>query len=178
LIAEIQPLTNTTATDSSDADHARMRKLLAHAFSETALREQEELLNEYFELLLHQLKRQIDSPSQGIVDMDKWIKFLTYDVVADLALGESFDALQSGKYHPWMDSFFTSFKMLRFAQLGAEYPIFGVFLKIMSKNPRVAKMRNMIFGFTQGKTERRLDSPTQRKDFISYVSISNSFEKN
>ena len=97
------------------------------------------------------------------------MKLITYDVVADLAVGESFDALQSGQYHPWMQAFFTSFRMLRFARLGAEYPSFGLFLKVMSKNPKVAKMRNMIFGFTQGKTEKRLESPTQRKDFISYV---------
>ena len=46
-----------------------MRKLLSHAFSDSALREQEPLMTHYFDLLVEKLKQQIEGPSQGKVDI-------------------------------------------------------------------------------------------------------------
>ncbi|KAI4127757.1 MAG: hypothetical protein LQ341_006758, partial [Variospora aurantia] len=52
---------------ANHSDHARIRKLLSHAFSEKALREQEPILMYYFHLLVSKLKEQIDSPAAGRV---------------------------------------------------------------------------------------------------------------
>lgn len=41
---------------ANDADHSRMRRLLAHAFSEKALREQTELVTGHVDLLMTRLK--------------------------------------------------------------------------------------------------------------------------
>ena len=57
---------------ADDKDHARMRKLLAHAFSDSALREQESLMTQYFELLVEQLQKQIDGPAKGKVNVVSW----------------------------------------------------------------------------------------------------------
>lgn len=50
-----------------------MRKLLAHAFSDAALREQEDILTKYFELLVDGLKRAAATGQP--VDLTKWYNY-------------------------------------------------------------------------------------------------------
>lgn len=69
------------ATAANDTDHARIRKLLSHAFSEAALREQEPILTTYFDLLISRLKDQIDGPAAGKVDIMSWYTFTTFDII-------------------------------------------------------------------------------------------------
>jgi cytochrome P450 len=83
---------------ANDADHARMRRLLNHAFSEAALREQEPLMNSYFDLLIQKLYEKIDGPTNGKVNIVRWFNFTTFDLVGDLCFGEDFDALKTEEY--------------------------------------------------------------------------------
>ena len=57
-----------------------MRKLLSHAFSDNALREQESLVTHYFDFLIERLKQQIDGPKHGKVDLTAWYNYTTFDV--------------------------------------------------------------------------------------------------
>lgn len=66
---------------ANDADHARIRKLLSHGFSETALREQEPILISYFDLLVSRLQEQIDGSTNGKVDIMSWYNFTTFDII-------------------------------------------------------------------------------------------------
>lgn len=88
--ANVVLLTNTAA---NDADHTRQRRLLNHAFSEAALREQEPLMNKYFDLLIQKLYEKIDGPTQGKVNIMRWFNFITFDMIGDLCFGEDFGAL-------------------------------------------------------------------------------------
>lgn len=58
-----------------------MRKLLSHAFSESALREQEPILTGYFDLLVSRLKAQSQNPDTDKVDMTSWYNFTTFDII-------------------------------------------------------------------------------------------------
>ncbi|KAI9648501.1 hypothetical protein NHQ30_003136 [Ciborinia camelliae] len=55
---------------ANTADHSRMRRTLAHAFSDVTLREQESLMTKYFEQLIANLREKIDGPAAGYVDLD------------------------------------------------------------------------------------------------------------
>jgi hypothetical protein len=77
-----------------------MRKLLSHAFSDKALRQQEDIVNQYFSLLVSSLKQRVDDPKvDSVVDLSKWYNFLTFDIIGDLCFAESFGALESREYH-------------------------------------------------------------------------------
>jgi cytochrome P450 len=69
---------------ANDADHSRMRRLLSHAFSEAALREQEPLFNSYFDLLIQKLYEKVRAPENGKVNMIRWFNFTTFDLIGDL----------------------------------------------------------------------------------------------
>jgi len=52
-------------------NHARMRRLISHAFSEKALREQEGFLQQYVDLLIKGLKENVAAP-QNLVSWYNW----------------------------------------------------------------------------------------------------------
>lgn len=85
---------------ANDSSHSRMRRQLAHAFSERALRSQESYLKHYVDLLISKLRAESDAGQPA--DMVKFYNFTTFDVLGDLAFGESFGCLESGGYHPWV----------------------------------------------------------------------------
>lgn len=68
-------------TAANQTDHTRIRKLLGHAFSDSALLEQESLLTHYFDLLITKLKMQIDGAARGRVDMMAYYNFTTFDII-------------------------------------------------------------------------------------------------
>ena len=65
-------------TVRSDVEHSRMRRVLAHAFSEKSMREQELLIQEYVNLLMSSLHEAAEGSPQNIVS---WYEFLTFDII-------------------------------------------------------------------------------------------------
>ncbi|KAI4284881.1 MAG: hypothetical protein L6R38_001090 [Xanthoria sp. 2 TBL-2021] len=146
-----------------------MRKLLAHAFSDTALLDQEPLLTYYFDLLVAKLKQRIDAPSEGRVDMKAYYNFTTFDIIGDLTLGEPFGALEDGEYHPWIRNVFESIKILGILRFAAMYPIVSLVLNTLQTLPWLSAKRTAHLKFTGEKIEKRLREGTDRKDFISHI---------
>ena len=112
-------------------NHTRMRKLLSHAFSDSALREQESILTGYFDLLVSRLKEQCQNPQIDKVDIISWYNFTLFDIIgfvsrhalyywvhyqisihtvkehthkgrSDLTLGDSFHSLENSQLHSWI----------------------------------------------------------------------------
>lgn len=156
---------------ANDADHARYRRLLSHAFSERALRQQEHLLLSYVDLLITRLRECALSPEIIGVDLVKWLNFTTFDIVGDLALGESFHCLEEARYHGWVSILFTQFKAAAFLVslrlLGLGKPLRMLLPKsLLKKRAEHASMANE-------RIHRRLDqgvsADTQRNDFMTYI---------
>ncbi|PBP27601.1 cytochrome P450 monooxygenase [Diplocarpon rosae] len=154
----------------NDADHSRMRKLLSHAFSDSALRQQEDLLTPHFELLVQRLQEQIDGPTAGKVDIKNWYNFLTFDVIGDMAFGESFGALESGTYHKWIANLFGGIKYARFLSIASFYrPAMDVLMLLVKAVPTISEMKREHMEFCREKTRHRLETETDRRDFMSYI---------
>jgi cytochrome P450 len=66
---------------ANQKEHARIRKILAPAFSDGALLEQEPLMNYYFELLVSKLRQRIEGPSGGRVDMMAHYNYVAFDII-------------------------------------------------------------------------------------------------
>ena len=74
--------------------HQGARRSLSHAFSAKALEDQSNVLQHYTDQFVDQLFRHGNIP-EGI-SLDEWFNWLTFDIVGDLAFGESFDAVLEG----------------------------------------------------------------------------------
>ena len=62
----------------SEVDHARMRRVLAHGFSEKAVREQESLILEYVDLFMRSLH---EAAEEGPQNMVSWYEFVAFDII-------------------------------------------------------------------------------------------------
>ncbi|KAJ5809607.1 Cytochrome monooxygenase lcsI [Penicillium pulvis] len=159
--------TGPNVLNADDADHSRERRLLSHAFSEKALRDQETLIQSYVDLLVERLNGQVVA-ARGAIDMCRWYNYTTFDIIGDLAFGEPFDCLQESKYHPWVKMVFSSVKggaLLRPLQI---YPIIAPIVRMLLPK-RVMKMRNEHFAMSAEKVHRRLEVKTERPDFMTYI---------
>ncbi|KAK4211983.1 cytochrome P450 [Rhypophila decipiens] len=80
--------------NANDEHHRRHRRLLGFAFSEKALRGQEDLIQYYIYILIRKLA---ESASQyGQADLHQWINFVTFDLICELSFGESLGNLERG----------------------------------------------------------------------------------
>ena len=64
---------------ANDLDHARQRKILTHAFSDKAMKEQEPLIKKWGQLLRSKLEEKADGIQE--VDMVKYYNFTTFDIM-------------------------------------------------------------------------------------------------
>jgi len=163
--------------DCNDATHSRMRKLLSHAFSDTALRQQEDILTKYFELFVTELTTRVDTNANNTripsatVDLTKWYNFLTFDIIGDLCFGESFGATESGEYNPWMANLFSGVKYARFFAIASFYePLWTMLTFLMKTVPYFERARGEHENYCRQRTQIRVDTKTDRKDFMTYVS--------
>ncbi|KAF1968697.1 cytochrome P450 monooxygenase-like protein [Bimuria novae-zelandiae CBS 107.79] len=153
---------------SNDADHARIRRCMNHAFSDQALRGQEPTISSYITLLISKLQNKARSDTP--VDIMRYINFTTFDILGDLCFGESFGALESEEYNEWMATLFKGVKLVPFVRLFKQYPIIGLPFWILTKLfPQIMAARVKHDNYTVEKTAKRLESKTDRKDFMSYI---------
>lgn len=149
------------------ATHARHKRLLAHAFSEKALRDQEGLITGYVDTLITKLRSQI---RQGIsnVDIKSWMNFTTFDITGDLMFGESFDCLKDSQLHPWIKLIFSSMKALAYIGVVNQFPMLKGLLDLFLPQ-EVKRVGREHFDLSAQKVDRRLESNMARPDFMSAI---------
>lgn len=165
-----RPAPNDTHTIlSADNDnHARIRRLLSHAFSERALKEQEHLFQAYIDMLISRLEKQADGRAINIVDL---FHFTTFDIAGDLEFGESFGCLESDQYHPWISVMLAHFKRLIIAgSIIMMLPILRPLVPFLVPK-KIQEQRLQRFEFSRAKVGKRLDigDDPNRADFMTYV---------
>ena len=159
---------------AGDETHTRMRRILAFAFSEKALREQESILRDYADLLIQKLRE--ESQRGKLVDIVNWYNFTTFDIIGDLCFGESFHNLDNKGEHPWISVVLKAVKMaMLHTQTRVIPPLNFIVKRAMPIYLKGARAR--IFGFTQERVDKRLMQEMQRPDFMTYVLRADGTEK-
>ncbi|KAL8991260.1 MAG: hypothetical protein Q9169_007909, partial [Polycauliona sp. 2 TL-2023] len=158
------------STGADQKDHTRMRKLFAHAFTDAALLEQASLLTRYFDLLVSNLKRKIDGPTRGRVDLMTYYSCTTLDIIGDLMLGKSFGALENDEMPFFIRNIMESAKYLGILKFSALYPVVQLALKLLEvAKPSIKAKRVDYMEFTKSSIEKRMEMTTDRKDFMTYA---------
>jgi len=76
-----------------------MKRKLSNGFSVKALSEQEDIVHYYLDKLIGQINAHGTGPEGD--EMVKWYNFFTFDLIGDLAFGESFGSLNDGMLSPF-----------------------------------------------------------------------------
>ncbi|KAL2851865.1 cytochrome P450 [Aspergillus pseudoustus] len=158
-------------------EHGRLRRQMAHGFSERAMREQEGVIRGYVDLLIRRLRELASSSSSssspgkpggggcGPVVISDWYNYTTFDIIGDLAFGEAFGCLESGEYDGWIKGIFSTVRIGTVLQGLSFYPLlkricFAMVPQSM-KDARETHIR-----FTKEKMLRRMDRGEDRSDLI------------
>lgn len=85
-----------------------MRRMLSSAFSTRALSEQESIVVRNIDAFIMKLGL-LGGPRTSGLDMSKWYEMSAFDILGDMAFGESFHCIDNGKGR--IDSLERSFDM-------------------------------------------------------------------
>lgn len=142
-----------------------MRRSLNHAFSEQALRNQEDIITGYIDLLISKLH--LRAKTQTPVDATRWMNATTFDITGDLIFGEPFGALDADADYPWIKHLFDGLMWINFATTLMQYPIVGKpVIALLRSLPALAQAKARYIGYVDQKLGKRLGLKTDRNDFI------------
>ncbi|KAF1950207.1 cytochrome P450 [Byssothecium circinans] len=151
---------------SSSEDHARIRRILNHAFSSAALREQQKIVDKHINKLVAQLSERTGEK----LDINHWITMLSFDILSHLTFGESFDSVSAGKTHDFTEDFYQKMSIFPIICASREYSFTNWLMKLMLKIPFIAAAELEFFHVTKGRVDKRMskDFPDQH-DFMKYI---------
>ncbi|THV45200.1 hypothetical protein BGAL_0517g00010 [Botrytis galanthina] len=161
---------------ADEENHRRFRRLQSHIFSDKALTSQEPLIQDYARQFISGLIKFSSLNSDNSINIGQWYNYATFDLIGDLAFGEPFDCVRTGETHPWIDLIFQIFEIQSLVNEAKKYPIIrniALFLipkDIVGKFPYVNQL-------TREKAYRRLDTPRDVPDFMSYIIKHNDTDK-
>ncbi|KAM3509232.1 hypothetical protein MY11210_006415 [Beauveria gryllotalpidicola] len=151
--------------------HRRIRRQLAHAFSDSALAEQETVVMQYVDLLIDRLTERCGKT----INIVKWFNFTSFDIIGELAYSDSFRSLESNGYHPWVLSTFTMIKSIALRSFLYNYRLLFYIAQSLPVSISPIGAFTKIRGYASEKAVKRLgesDKPRQdqnHKDFMSYM---------
>ncbi|KAK3356595.1 isotrichodermin C-15 hydroxylase [Lasiosphaeria hispida] len=150
---------------ASHAQHARHRRVMAPAFSDKAMREQEPVFHKYVDLLVQRMHE-----NQGtVIDICTWFHFTTFDMIGDLAFGEPFDCLKDSQFHPWIHFILSRLRMMLYGQIVMTmgYGLGEIVKLIIPKNVTDEILKHV--ALTKDKVDRRREKPAGRLDFMTHI---------
>ena len=157
-------------------DHLRQRKVLAHGFSSKALKMQEYILQRYVDLLIQRFDELVVSKTE--IDISDWYQFTSFDIIGDLVFGESFGALESARYHPWIATLFSGLKVGSIMTGFSYFPSFrllGYLIPQFVKNILRLPLYQH-FQYSVDQVNKRIARKTERPDIMKFVLDNNNHE--
>lgn len=150
--------------------HSHKRKIIGKAISEKSMRDFEPLMLGHVDTLMQQLEQ--SRKTEAYTDMTTYFKRFGFDVVSDLAFGESLNLQTDPKYRWimwWMAMYEvrnnTILQAPTFIWAGLDIPLFSTTLFYGDK------FLKMVNGLTSRRLERGVNS---RADFFAYTMDSQS----
>lgn len=87
-----------------EATHLKNKRALAGAFTEHAIAEHAAVLEGLVGLMIERFRNATDKANgSAILNIGDWFNWLTFDISGTLSFGESFESVESGRAHPWVD---------------------------------------------------------------------------
>ncbi|KAL8865101.1 MAG: hypothetical protein Q9174_007069, partial [Haloplaca sp. 1 TL-2023] len=146
--------------------HGRMKKLLSHAFSTKALLEQEDIIQSSIDAFIDKIGPESQTP-KGL-NVGEWYQMVAFDILGDMAFGESFHCVENGKPHFWPELILEHLFFITVVDNLRRYPLFVTLGKWILPKFTVST-RNKHSGYARNQVKSRLSSKSDRKDFLSNI---------
>ncbi|KAF2117930.1 cytochrome P450 [Lophiotrema nucula] len=159
-------------TSLNSEDHGRYRKLFSHSFSERGMREMQPRIQDFVTQLIYVLK---ESAGKGWIDMQERYNWTTFDMIGDLAFGDSFHCLENQKTSPWIAAIFGNMKAAQFLVAIRHYGL-SYFLRYLTPK-RLMELRATNLRYATEKMEKRIEMGPGQGDFFDTAIANSDFEK-
>ncbi|KAL2829469.1 cytochrome P450 [Aspergillus cavernicola] len=147
--------------------HARKKKSLAGAFSLKALNAQDTITQRCIDGLVDKLGR-LSSESPKGVNVVEWYEMVAFDILGEMAFGESFGCVEREEHHFWirliLDHLVEISLVDNLRRIGILAKLGRWFLPWLTTS-----VRNKHSGYSRAKVEQRLNSKNNRQDFLTTI---------
>ncbi|KAK5688274.1 hypothetical protein LTS10_000252 [Elasticomyces elasticus] len=160
---------HTDMLAADDVNHARQRRIVSHAFSVEALKAQEKLTTEYVDLFISKIG-EVAEANKGVVDLNCWYNYFTFDIIGEMAFGESFQCMVAGEYNYWVMDM--PAQMVASAKEQCTHRIAGVHTrlqKLLKKWVVPTGMKDHLAMSTKKVTKRLEAVDWEKKDFLWFI---------
>lgn len=104
----------------------------------------------------------------AVVNLVNWYNFTTFDLIGDLAFGESFGCLDRGLLHPWIRSIFGFLRFIFLDQAIARVNPLLAKLVECTIYRSLGKDAKIHLGYSMNLARKRIDTKTDRPDFSEW----------
>lgn len=141
-----------------------MKSFLSAAFSTKALLEQETLVSQTVDAFITRLGQDGGPKTKGL-NMTKWTEMVAFDILGEMAFGQSFECIVRGEPHYWQEMILQHLYFVTVADNLRRLPLALTVARFMA--PILTAVRNKHSQFTRDKVAERMTNKNGRKDFMS-----------
>jgi cytochrome P450 len=144
--------------------HSRYRRMFAHAFSAQGLREQATHIYHFANLFSEGIATQgKDKP----VNLVSWFNWFSFDLIGDMAFGESFGCLESAREHEWISGILGSIFAITWIEALIKVNLWILIPLVVPT--RLKEFRKKNSDFCESQIQKRLQYGSDRGDFFDKV---------
>ncbi|KAF2235990.1 putative cytochrome P450 [Viridothelium virens] len=147
--------------------HNSMRRYLSQAFSQGSLTDQEYLISDVIDKSI----KRIGMCSEEGIDIAQWFTRMTFDIIGDLAFGETFHGIESGETHPWIARITGAMTKGAIADCFARFPAIAKVLKTLIPGTIESAVMDTKINekYSIELVNIRISKDTSRKDFFTRI---------
>jgi cytochrome P450 len=153
----------TSILNADREEHQRVRRALAHGFSDSSMRQQESIIMEYVNLLLDRLHEECNDGKRAL-NLEGWYNWTTFDIVGNLVFGQAFGSLESTKLHPWIEFIMQSVRAGAIL-VAMDYIGLGSLVQVMFRLSGLGTIKKMQ-KYTSDMLTSRLSMKKERDDLF------------
>ncbi|KAJ4011793.1 orf9b protein [Fusarium irregulare] len=131
--------------------HRKMKQSLTAAFSTKALREQEEIVANVVDAFVDKIGR-LSGPQSDGLDMTEWYEMLAFDILGEMAFGESFGCIEDGKPHFWQELILDHLFFITVADNLRRFPLVPSIARLLF--PFISAVAKTHTNYTRAKVDR------------------------
>lgn len=156
-------------SERDPAAHGRMRKYLSSAFSQRSLSEQEGLIQAIIDEFMDRMQGFVAKDES--LDITQWFNILTFDIIGDLAFGETFGGVGSGVTHPWISRIRGAMTQGALADCFQRFPLLAKFVMTVAPGPIQKAIADTKINerYAIDLVQKRIARKTNRKDFMTRI---------
>ncbi|KAI4100701.1 MAG: hypothetical protein LQ339_005378 [Xanthoria mediterranea] len=149
--------------------HSQMKRLLAPAFSRKALAEQEDIVQGCIDAFIAKMKTTgTPATKETGLNMTVWFEMLAFDILGEMAFGESFHCVEAGQPHPWQQMIASHLFLITVVDNLRRYPV-ARWLGMKLLPPLTKGVQERHTKYSRDKIASRMTSCAPRKDFLSDI---------